>query len=50
VPRAAPYREERRSDREPRRDYRRHQMDDSPDNGWNGPIPAFLNARLVIQP
>jgi superfamily II DNA/RNA helicase len=50
VPRAAPYREERRSDREPRRDYRRHQMDDSPDDGWNGPIPAFLNARLVIQP
>jgi superfamily II DNA/RNA helicase len=50
VPRAAPYREERRPDREPRRDYRRHQMNDGPDDGWNGPIPAFLNARLVIQP
>jgi superfamily II DNA/RNA helicase len=52
---ARPAREERRPDREPRRDYRRddHRRDaveDGSDQGWNGPIPAFLNARLVIQP
>ena len=45
-----PERAERRQDREPRRDYRRNPVDDGPDDGWNGPIPAFLNARLVIQP
>jgi superfamily II DNA/RNA helicase len=50
APRPASYREERRPDREPRRDHRRNQIDDGPDDGWNGPIPAFLNARLVIQP
>jgi len=49
----SPAREDRRperQEREPRRDYRRNQVDDGPDDGWNGPIPAFLNARLVIQP
>ncbi|WP_375396436.1 DEAD/DEAH box helicase [uncultured Sphingomonas sp.] len=28
----------------PRRD---HQADDGPDNGWNGPVPDFLSAKLT---
>ena len=35
-------REPRRDDR-PRRDRRRDSFDDSPDDGWNGPVPDFLN-------
>jgi hypothetical protein len=39
---ARPPRESRNDDRRPRRDER----DDGPDEGWNGPIPSFLEVRL----
>lgn len=35
-------REPRRDDR-PRRDRRRDERDEGPDEGWNGPVPDFLN-------
>ncbi|ATE64984.1 DEAD/DEAH box helicase [Rhizorhabdus dicambivorans] len=43
----APTREARppRDDRRPRRDDR-HDRDDGPDDGWNGPVPSFLEVRL----
>jgi superfamily II DNA/RNA helicase len=46
--RAEPRREEPRRE-EPRREEprrNRHQADDGPDDGWNGPIPDFLNFTL----
>jgi len=43
---APPPREARRDDRRPRRDDRRHAQDDGPDDGWNGPVPSFLEVRL----
>ena len=39
---ARPPRESRNDDRRPRREER----DDGPDEGWNGPIPSFLEVRL----
>ncbi|QNA84967.1 DEAD/DEAH box helicase [Sphingomonas sp. So64.6b] len=39
---ARPAREER-----PARDNRR-EPDDGPDDGWNGPMPSFLSAKLII--
>lgn len=53
VPRAEPtftppprrdVRRDDRNDRRPRRDER----DDGPDEGWNGPIPDFLNAVIAL--
>ncbi len=42
----APRREERAASR-PRDDRRRRDpVDDGPDDGWNGPIPAFLSATI----
>ncbi|UIJ45018.1 DEAD/DEAH box helicase [Sphingomonas cannabina] len=38
----APAREAKR----PRRDDRRQSRDDGPDEGWNGPVPAFLEVKL----
>jgi superfamily II DNA/RNA helicase len=36
-----------RDDRRPRRDDRRRDIDDGPDDGgWNGPVPSFLEVRL----
>ncbi|HEX7782893.1 MAG TPA: DEAD/DEAH box helicase [Sphingobium sp.] len=47
VPRAAPPRVERprpeRARPEPRRQHRRDEPDDGPDDGWNGPMPDFLS-------
>jgi superfamily II DNA/RNA helicase len=39
---ARPPRDDRRPAREPRRDDR----DEGPDQGWNGPVPAFLSVAL----
>ncbi|WP_343519293.1 DEAD/DEAH box helicase [Sphingomonas sp.] len=41
-PRRDTPRDARKDDR-PRRDRRREEPDDGPDQGWNGPIPDFLN-------
>ena len=35
-----------RGDRRPRRDDRWSERDDGPDDGWNGPVPSFLEVRL----
>jgi len=35
-----------RDDRAPRRDHR--ERDDGPDDGWNGPMPDFLMARIPL--
>ncbi|MFA5964391.1 MAG: DEAD/DEAH box helicase [Sphingomonas sp.] len=35
-----------RDDRSPRRDHA--PQDDGPDDGWNGPMPGFLSAKLTI--
>jgi len=52
---ARPAREERASrDTRPPRDDRgvprrdRREQDDGPDDGWNGPLPDFLNARISL--
>jgi superfamily II DNA/RNA helicase len=42
-PREEAPRPRRNDDRRPRRDA----QDDGPDEGWNGPIPDFLNAKLT---
>lgn len=46
-----PVREPRARDEQPRRDRdrsrRRDERDDGPDEGWNGPIPDFLNYTLA---
>ncbi|QJU57573.1 DEAD/DEAH box helicase [Sphingomonas sp. AP4-R1] len=60
---AKPVREERRPERaerhdrhrhdEPRRDHRRDrrgERDDGPDEGWNGPIPSFLEVSFGLPP
>lgn len=41
-PRREEPRDARKGDR-PRRDRRRDEQDDGPDEGWNGPVPDFLN-------
>jgi superfamily II DNA/RNA helicase len=43
APRDEAARPPRNDDRRPRRDA----QDDGPDDGWNGPIPDFLNAKLI---
>lgn len=45
--REAPRREARTE--QPRRDRRRDERDDGPDEGWNGPIPDFLNYTLAAE-
>jgi superfamily II DNA/RNA helicase len=49
--REEPVRETRARDEQPRRDRdrnrRRDERDDGPDEGWNGPIPDFLNYTLA---
>ncbi len=42
-----PRRDVRRDDRNDRRP-RRDERDDGPDDGWNGPIPDFLNAVIAL--
>jgi len=43
-----PRRDRRPRDEQPRRDHRRRdERDDGPDDGWNGPIPDFLNYTLA---
>ncbi len=32
---------------EPRRGRSRHDRDDGPDDGWNGPVPDFLQVTLT---
>jgi superfamily II DNA/RNA helicase len=44
APREETPRPPRNDDRRPRRDA----QDDGPDDGWNGPVPDFLNAKLII--
>ncbi|GAA0669645.1 superfamily II DNA/RNA helicase [Sphingomonas insulae] len=42
-----PRRDVRRDDRNDRRPHR-DERDDGPDDGWNGPIPDFLNAVIAL--
>jgi superfamily II DNA/RNA helicase len=44
----APREEEPRPRRDDDRRSRRDAQDDGPDDGWNGPVPDFLNAKLTI--
>ena len=45
APREEAPRPRRNDDRRPRRDA----QDDGPDDGWNGPVPDFLNAKLTSE-
>jgi superfamily II DNA/RNA helicase len=45
---AAPPPTPAREAKRPRRDDRRRDRDDGPDEGWNGPVPAFLEVKLGV--
>lgn len=48
APRAPEPRAEAASPPPRRDDRRRHAADDGPDDGWNGPVPSFLDHRIAL--